>query len=1309
MDVRMENRLVSANLDVAAIAGPFASHAEEHIVNVYDGELNIDYGRLTGDPKVNAIEVLQETAFAIAVSPSVVQWPNTDVGEDGGNQPIILRNTSTAPINIQTMTFERFQGSGRDFTVMLNGLPYSGGEDNVVWTINEVLDPLEVLEIPVNFRPRDEEDNVIFLRFNGSFPEAGTFLAGVAGGDGHGGHPYLHVVIAADPFTIDYNGDGFSDVPVLGERSHTHEFGRALVGWEWRDHEGGLLSQEENTTLSLPVGDNKITLTIFDNNIPPQSLTGETIIKVIPATAIPGALAQVYDARETPPQFMLDGLPESPDFAQRTESFRLGGENGGIGNSTLVDNAVVQLLGDVFFADAGNFTIELQGGLASRLYIDGMELAGNTFTVTQAGSRHRFDARFAVTNLGEMPVQVQMAPQGTGVGGIPPEIVTHDESSIPPVINSMPEVGNPLGGERIEILGLGFFPEDSVSVSWGPQVIPLSQLTVTPEKIHFTAPPGSGLIQVTVRTSRGDSNLRFYEYLTDAAVPVNFGLVETLHGIPQATCLEWGPDGRLYVGTLTGMIRAIRFDDNYNVIETQDITALQSLWNHEILGIGFNPLEGPDPVRIYVSHSKLYANGGFCFSGFSPYSGAVSIISGPGFGSIQPLINNLPVSNHDHGVNGLQFDNKGDLYIAIGGNTNAGVPACNMGGVPESPLSAAVLKAEISKPGFNGAIRYLKSSDGSESNDQVVGGNVDVAPGVDVRVYASGLRNPFELVFTTKGHIYSMDNGANTGFGPASTGPTTSTEVGNVPDELNFIMDGFYYGHPNRNRGRHDGRQNIFVHPTSNTDPNFSVKAMHTYGYSSNGLTEYRANTFRGAMKGELVTQTWNGSTHRVKLSEDGRSTALFSSFPVALKCLTLRTGPGGVVIGASYSGNKLAMAVPNDQSVGGGMVAWDVFPWRASTNGGMPFVIGGMNFSGSTANTTVSFGGVAAIVTSVSNNRIRGFVPSRSAATAEPISVQVNSGGQTSIIPMAFQYLGELVPDTGARGYIEIDAGGTTADSSTYNANSFKIENRSTGGQKITKVSIDLRGSLTPDNVFDPLAQAGDPVGKPFTVDSNSTGGSINHDFGSPNGGGFDVLNIMFGNFNPGGKLGFSVDVDPTNIKGASPPGPNHAGSISGLEMSGAYVTFEFNDGSLFVTQPWRKPNSSIGSNNTGKPRTPQAPGIEVLGRGELQSFAEDVNQTIRVRGPVGSQVRLIHTEAALYLQGVPNGGFDVDPFEANTVIKVNAEVITTVGPGGHVDIPVTLTKTNSSAGYNYIRAVFQDEEGFFGPQSQVVVLQVP
>lgn len=62
---------------------------------------------------------------------------------------------------------------------------------------------------------------------------------------------------------------------------------------------------------------------------------------------------------------------------------------------------------------------------------------------------------------------------------------------------------------------------------------------------------------------------------------------------------------------------------------------------------------------------------------------------------MQPVISGLPVSNRDHGVNGGDFLDNGTLLMAIGGMTNQGYPGDLMGGLPESPLSGAILQAKV--------------------------------------------------------------------------------------------------------------------------------------------------------------------------------------------------------------------------------------------------------------------------------------------------------------------------------------------------------------------------------------------------------------------------------------------------------------------------------------------------------------------------------------------------------------------------------------------------------------------------------------
>ncbi len=55
------------------------------------------------------------------------------------------------------------------------------------------------------------------------------------------------------------------------------------------------------------------------------------------------------------------------------------------------------------------------------------------------------------------------------------------------------------------------------------------------------------------------------------------------------------------------------------------------------------------------------------------------------------------MSNRDHAVNGGTFLDDGTLLIAVGGMTNQGMPGVQMGGLPESPLSGAILQAKVTQ------------------------------------------------------------------------------------------------------------------------------------------------------------------------------------------------------------------------------------------------------------------------------------------------------------------------------------------------------------------------------------------------------------------------------------------------------------------------------------------------------------------------------------------------------------------------------------------------------------------------------------
>jgi hypothetical protein len=258
--------------------------------------------------------------------------------------------------------------------------------------------------------------------------------------------------------------------------------------------------------------------------------------------------------------------------------------------------------------------------------------------------------------------------------------------------------------------------------------------------------------------------------------------------------------------------------------------------------------------------------------------------------------------------------------------------------------------------------------------------------------------------------------------------------------------------------------------------------------------------------------------------------------------------------------------------------------------------------------------------------------------------------------------------------------------NASTYTPGSFVVENTSSGGVGIVEVIFDLRGGLVTDAVFDPDGLAGDPVGKGFTPDSGgSATGLGSHLFGSAHDDGYDMLTVDFSDFDPGEAFTFSVDIDPTSIRGATQPGPNESGSVSGLELSGAPVTVTFTDGSTITGNLFGPTGLSLGEVSIEQTTT-TTPVISIVGEPSPTTLT-DPNITVRVTGTPGDTVELLHTESGLFLDGVPNGGYDIDPYESNSVIAINRHTLT-IGPDGTTDLPIVLTSTSPETGINKLIA---------------------
>ena len=389
-----------------------------------------------------------------------------------------------------------------------------------------------------------------------------------------------------------------------------------------------------------------------------------------------------------------------------------------------------------------------------------------------------------------------------------------------------------------------------------------------------------------------------------AALVFQRGELAVEPAIEEPTTLTFGPDGRLYIASRVE-IRALTLDP-----ATQAVLASEQVASglEGVLGIAFDPTAPADPVVLYTSRQEPAATPG--------YQGVVSAFTAPSW-EREDVITGLPSSEPhlNHLTNGLAFDGEGRLYIAQGSNTDAGIPGqVGMGPFwPETPLSAAILVADIHAPSFDGAITY--SPAGPPTDDLVV------RTGGDVAVFSPGHRNPFDLVVHSNGYIYATDNGAlggRTSLSCTEEGGRTS-----VADELNLVEEGEYYGFPNRNRGLGlpDPTQCVYRAPEDGPGPGddfvapIEVLPNHC---SCNGIVEYAAATFGGVMAGDLIyVGLITGTVYRATLSADGRSVSVSTIAQGFNQPLDVTIGPHGELYIAEFTGNRISYLLPDSDGDG--------------------------------------------------------------------------------------------------------------------------------------------------------------------------------------------------------------------------------------------------------------------------------------------------------------------------------------------------------------------------------------------------------
>ncbi|WP_432574777.1 Ig-like domain-containing protein [Kineococcus sp. SYSU DK005] len=354
-------------------------------------------------------------------------------------------------------------------------------------------------------------------------------------------------------------------------------------------------------------------------------------------------------------------------------------------------------------------------------------------------------------------------------------------------------------------------------------------------------------------------------------------------GVAKPSAMALGPDGRLYVGTYTGQV--LRYsraaDGTLGAVESA-----KPFGDRIITGLTFDPA---DPDALYVTNNfPVYADA-------PPSSGKVSRLRlQPGAplssAAASDVVVGLPRSRYDHMTNGTAFGPDGRLYIAQGANTAYGDTDVYWGDLGEQPLSAAVLVADVRdttkfRPGT--PVNVNTDPPGTPAvpgSAPAVGYDPDAA-GAPVRVHASGVRNPYALLWGSNGQLYApVNESADGGNTPVPPGGTPA-QLKNLPayaDYLTRVQAGKYYGHPNPSTGHYvlNGANpgsgvdpwEVRQYPVgTRPDPQWQAPDLNLGVHrSANGLAEYRsAAAFGGKLRGSLLLTEYSNGDDLLAVSVD--------------------------------------------------------------------------------------------------------------------------------------------------------------------------------------------------------------------------------------------------------------------------------------------------------------------------------------------------------------------------------------------------------------------------------------------------------
>ncbi|GAB4395181.1 MAG: hypothetical protein OHK0053_00710 [Microscillaceae bacterium] len=353
--------------------------------------------------------------------------------------------------------------------------------------------------------------------------------------------------------------------------------------------------------------------------------------------------------------------------------------------------------------------------------------------------------------------------------------------------------------------------------------------------------------------------------------------------------LTFGPDGKLYAACLNGQIKRFKIEEN-GFVKLEHTFQPFGTQAKLMIGLHFDPHAHSDSLVAWITysnHPELHDapewDGRLAFLQLATHSDSVL--------QHQVVIKHLPRSAHDHLTNSLDFGPDGNLYIAQGSNTSMGYADNDLIGKKrqESLLSGAILRLHLDR---------LPQQLPIDAKTHEGGGNYNpFAKNAPLTIYATGMRNAYDLVWHSNGQLYVSVNGSKSKeHTPTSNpksprfvplhplvkynGPTNIPEVAEVAaaqdDYLARAEEGGFYGHPNPRRGEYilnhgdrdvPNREYKGLAP----DPNFRGFSYNFGKHASaNGIIEYQSQVFGGRLAGKLLVARFNNYNDVMALEPGG-------------------------------------------------------------------------------------------------------------------------------------------------------------------------------------------------------------------------------------------------------------------------------------------------------------------------------------------------------------------------------------------------------------------------------------------------------